>query len=231
MNKQESNTSFHLKDKSTKTGKLPVSEQYLEDKEIQDQTEQLKNQTDISTEGLTETAILRLKAEQTFANKSNGISGATHSISTSYHEAVREQQASLTRHRKNRHTFAIVRKTITLVVIFAILAAGIYFLSTHLRNPKPHDDKSMQELLCESKWTIEDLGSFTFTEDNKVIKKKGYTETGTYEVTDDDILIMHFKKEDLSYLLETSSDGTVKWVHSYNGFEEVIIPNTIPITK
>ena len=59
MNKQESNTSFHLKDKSTKTGKLPVSEQYLEDKEIQDQTEQLKNQTDISTEGLTETAILR----------------------------------------------------------------------------------------------------------------------------------------------------------------------------
>ena len=45
------------------------------------------------------------------------------------------------------------------------------------------------------------------------------------------ILIMHFKKEDLSYLLETSSDGTVKWVHSYNGFEEVIIPNTIPITK
>ena len=129
MNKQESNTSFHLKDKSTKTGKLPVSEQYLEDKEIQDQTEQLKNQTDISTEGLTETAILRLKAEQTFANKSNGISGATHSISTSYHEAVREQQASLTRHRKNRHTFAIVRKTITLVVIFAILVAGIYFLS------------------------------------------------------------------------------------------------------
>ena len=55
MNKQESNTSFHLKDESTKTGKLPVSEQYLEDKEIQDQTEQLKNQTDISTEGLTET--------------------------------------------------------------------------------------------------------------------------------------------------------------------------------
>lgn len=52
----------------------------------------------------------------------------------------------------------------------------------------------MQELLCESKWTIEDLGSFTFTEDNKVIKKKGSTETGTYEVTDDDILIMHFKK-------------------------------------
>ena len=89
----------------------------------------------------------------------------------------------------------------------------------------------MQELLCESKWTIEDLGSFTFTKDNKVIKKKGSTETGTYEVTDDDILIMHFKKEDLSYLLETSSDGTVKWVHSYNGFEEVIIPNTIPITK
>lgn len=89
----------------------------------------------------------------------------------------------------------------------------------------------MQELLCESKWTIEDLGSFTFTEDNKVIKKKGSTETGTYEVTDDDILIMHFKKEDLSYLLKTSSDGTVKWVHSYNGFEEVIIPNTIPITK
>ena len=69
MNKQESNTSFHLKDESTKTGKLPVSEQYLEDKEIQDQTEQLKNQTDISTEGLTETAILRLKAEQTSANK------------------------------------------------------------------------------------------------------------------------------------------------------------------
>mgnify|MGYP006994508170 CR=1 FL=1 len=94
MNKQESNTSFHLKDESTKTGKLPVSEQYLEDKEIQDQTEQLKNQTDISTEGLTETAILRLKAEQTSANKSNGISGVTHSISTSYHEAVREQQAS-----------------------------------------------------------------------------------------------------------------------------------------
>ena len=58
MNKQESNTSFHLKGESTKTGKLPVSEQYLEDKEIQDQTEQLKNQTDISTEGLTETAIL-----------------------------------------------------------------------------------------------------------------------------------------------------------------------------
>ena len=55
MNKQESNTSFHLKGESTKTGKLPVSEQYLEDKEIQDQTEQLKNQTDISTEGLTET--------------------------------------------------------------------------------------------------------------------------------------------------------------------------------
>ena len=77
MNKQESNTSFHLKDESTKTGKLPVSEQYLEDKEIQDQTEQLKNQTDISTEGLTETAILRLKAEQTSANKSNGISGVT----------------------------------------------------------------------------------------------------------------------------------------------------------
>ena len=125
MNKQESNTSFHLKGESTKTGKLPVSEQYLEDKEIQDQTEQLKNQTDISTEGLTETAILRLKAEQTFANKSNGISGATHSISTSYHEAVRDHQASLTRHRKNRHTFAIVRKTITLVVIFAILVAGI----------------------------------------------------------------------------------------------------------
>lgn len=231
MNKQESNTSFHLKGESTKTGKLPVSEQYLEDKEIQDQTEQLKNQTDISTEGLTETAILRLKAEQTSANKSNGISGATYSISTSYHEAVGEQQASLTRQRKNRHTFAIVRKTITLVVIFAILVAGIYFLSTHLRNLKPHDDKSMQELLCESKWTIEDLGIFIFTEDNKVIKKKGSTETGTYEVTDDDILIMHFKKEDLSYLLETSSDGTVKWVHSYNGFEEVIIPNTIPITK
>ena len=63
MNKQESNTSFHLKDESTKTGKLPVSEQYLEDKEIQDQTKQLKNQTDISTEGLTETAILRLKVK------------------------------------------------------------------------------------------------------------------------------------------------------------------------
>lgn len=60
-------------------------------------------------------------------------------------------------------------------------------------------------------------------------QKKGSTETGTYEVTDDDILIMHFKKEDLSYLLETSSDGTVKWVHSYNGFEEVIIPNTIQL--
>ena len=38
MNKQESNTSFHLKGESTKTGKLPVSEQYLEGNPGSDRT-------------------------------------------------------------------------------------------------------------------------------------------------------------------------------------------------
>ena len=47
MREQESNhSSFHLKNGTDKTGKLPVSEQYLYEKKIQDQTDQLTNHTD-----------------------------------------------------------------------------------------------------------------------------------------------------------------------------------------
>lgn len=182
-----------------------------------------------------QTSNLRLKTSTADTpHKTQGIPSSSYSITASYQSAVREQQESLYKQRKTRRTLGIVKKTITLVIIVTVILFITIFAVNHIHlveKVKPKETKSTQETLCDSKWTTDDIGSFTFTEDNKVTRKKGTTETGTYEITNENVLIMHFKKEDLSYLIETDSDGTVKWVHSYNGFEEVIIPNTIPITK
>ena len=59
MSEQEqTHSSFHLKNGTDKSGRLPISEQYLQEKELPNQTE------DINTKGMTETAILRLKSTQ-----------------------------------------------------------------------------------------------------------------------------------------------------------------------
>ena len=64
MSEQEqTHSSFHLKNGTDKSGRLPISEQYLQEKELPNQTE------DINTKGMTETAILRLKSTQELSTK------------------------------------------------------------------------------------------------------------------------------------------------------------------
>ena len=64
-----------------------------------------------------------------------------------------------------------------------------------------------------------------------VTEKGQTTRTGTYEINDQNVLIMTFKDETISYLIEYDSDGNMRWVHSYNGFEDVIYPTSIPKAK
>lgn len=206
----------------------------MNDERINNLTDAGQNTESEPSSATGQTSSLRLKTSTAdTTHKTQGISSSSYSITASYQSAVREQQNSLYKQRKTRRTLGIVKKTITLVIILTVILFITIFAVNHIHldKIKPKETKSTQETLCESKWTANDIGSFIFTEDNKVTRKKGTTETGTYEITNENVLIMHFKKEDLSYLIETDSDGTVKWVHSYNGFEEVIIPNTIPITK
>lgn len=55
MSEQEqTHSSFHLKNGTDKSGRLPISEQYLQEKELPDQTE------DINTKGMTETAAVKI---------------------------------------------------------------------------------------------------------------------------------------------------------------------------
>lgn len=94
MSEQEqTHSSFHLKNGTDKSGRLPISEQYLQEKELPNQTE------DINTKGMTETAILRLKSTQELStNKTNSIAGSSYSITASYQDMIKDQQASLSRH-------------------------------------------------------------------------------------------------------------------------------------
>ena len=96
MSEQEqTHSSFHLKNGTDKSGRLPISEQYLQEKELPNQTE------DINTKGMTETAILRLKSTQELStNKTNSIAGSSYSITASYQDMIKDQQASLSRQRK-----------------------------------------------------------------------------------------------------------------------------------
>lgn len=228
MSEQEQNHSaFHLKNGTDKSGRLPVSEQYLQEKEILDQTE------DINTEGMTETAILRLKAAQEpSTSKTNGIASSSYSITASYQDMIKDQQVSLSRQKKTAHTFKVMKLTITIIMIIAIAFVAIYFVMTHL--PEKRDERSLKEKLCDSRWTVEDQGnqgSFTFTDDMTVTEKGQTTRTGTYEINDQNVLIMNFKDETISYLVEYDSDGNMRWVHSYNGFEDVIYPTSSPKAK
>ena len=217
MSEQEqTHSSFHLKNGTDKSGRLPISEQYLQEKELPDQTE------DINTKGMTETAILRLKSTQELStNKTNSIAGSSYSITASYQDMIKDQQASLSRQRKTTHTFKVMKITIIVVLI--------YFVMTHL--PEKRDERTVEEKLCDSLWTVEDQGNFTFSEDMTVTEKGQTTRTGTYEINDQNVLIMTFRDEIISYLIEYDSDGNMRWVHSYNGFEDVIYPTSIPKTK
>lgn len=88
MSEQEqTHSSFHLKNGTDKSGRLPISEQYLQEKELPNQTE------DINTKGMTETAILRLKSTQEpSTNKTNSIAGSSYSITASYQDMIKDQQ-------------------------------------------------------------------------------------------------------------------------------------------
>lgn len=185
--------------------------------------------TATSSAEMSQTAILRLKAaEQTDTQKTNSISDTGYSIIDAYQQTIREQQAFLSKQRKEYHTFKVIKITISIVLLLTVVFAFLYFLLTHL--PEKESKKSTLELLCESKWTVEELGSFTFTDDLTVSRKDaGTLENGTFELTNDNVLIMHFKNEDLSYLIEYDKDGAMRWVHSYNGFENVIYPNPVPV--
>lgn len=225
MSEQEQNhSSFHLKNGTDKSGRLPISEQYLQEKELPDQTE------DINTKGMTETAILRLKSTQEpSTNKTNSIAGSSYSITASYQDMIKDQQASLSRQRKTTHTFKVMKITIIVVLILTAVFGRIYFVMTHL--PEKRDERTVEEKLCDSLWAVEDQGNFTFSEDMTVTEKGQTTRTGTYEINDQNVLIMTFKDETISYLIEYDSDGNMRWVHSYNGFEDVIYPTSIPKAK
>ena len=225
MSEQEqTHSSFHLKNGTDKSGRLPLSEQYLQEKELPDQTE------DINTKGMTETAILRLKSTQELStNKTNSIAGSSYSITASYQDMIKDQQASLSRQRKTTHTFKVMKITIIVVLILTAAFVSIYFVMTHL--PEKRDERTVEEKLCDSLWTVEDQGNFTFSEDMTVTEKGQTTRTGTYEINDQNVLIMTFRDEIISYLIEYDSDGNMRWVHSYNGFEDVIYPTSIPKTK
>lgn len=214
MSEQEqTHSSFHLKNGTDKSGRLPISEQYLQEKELPNQTE------DINTKGMTETAILRLKSTQELStNKTNSIAGSSYSITASYQDMIKDQQASLSRQRKTTHTFKVMKITIIVVLILTAAFVSIYFVMTHL--PEKRDER-----------TVEDQGNFTFSEDMTVTEKGQTTRTGTYEINDQNVLIMTFRDEIISYLIEYDSDGNMRWVHSYNGFEDVIYPTSIPKTK
>ena len=201
MSEQEQNhSSFHLKNGTDKSGRLPISEQYLQEKELPDQTE------DINTKGMTETAILRLKSTQEpSTNKTNSIAGSSYSITVSYQDMIKDQQASLSRQRKTTHTFKVMKITIIVVLILTAAFVSIYFVMNHL--PEKRDERTVEEKLCDSLWTVEDQGNFTFSEDMTVTEKGQTTRTGTYEINDQNVLIMTFKDETISYLIEYDSDG------------------------
>lgn len=157
MSEQEQNhSSFHLKNGTDKSGRLPISEQYLQEKELPDQTE------DINTKGMTETAILRLKSTQEpSTNKTNSIAGSSYSITASYQDMIKDQQASLSRQRKTTHTFKVIKITIIVVLILTAAFVSIYFVMTHL--PEKRDERTVEEKLCDSLWAVEDQGNFTFS--------------------------------------------------------------------
>ncbi len=149
-------------------------------------------------------------------------------------QALNIQNAALQKSRKKAGTLKKIKIIFTGVFLLAVILGTIFFVMKHL--PDTATDSSYQtttEILQEAPLTIGNADSsfsgssviYTFSADMTVSRKTGNkTETGTDEVNDSNVLIMYFPDETLSYLIEYDADDNMVWVHSHNGFEEIIYP-------
>ncbi len=152
-------------------------------------------------------------------------------------QALNVQNAALQKSKKKAGAFKKIKVIFTGIFLLVIILGTVFFVMKHL--PDAATDSSYRttaEILQEAPLTIGNADSsfsgssviYTFSADMTVSRKNGNkTEKGTYEVNDSNVLIMSFPDETLSYLIEYDSDGNMVWVHSHNGFEEIIYPEAV----
>jgi hypothetical protein len=183
------------------------------------------NTSELSDSG---TTSFKLKTETSTPQQKVFGSSYTPSISDAYQDAMRSQIASSNKHYKKMNIIRYIKMTVFFFILAGVAGLVIYYLMTHLPSTDSDKNKTTDQRLVESDWTVEDNVTYDFSDDSKVIRNDGAKkEAGTYELTDDNVLIMDFNGETLSYLVEYDSDGNMTWTHSYNGFEDVIYPEAV----
>lgn len=166
-----------------------------------------------------------------------------HSISDSYTEILKAQNAAVQKSKKKSKTLKRLRSCILGIIFIAVIIGAVFFVKNRTNNKDSdavdYSKLSTSKLLVSSDWIVdyseyrtENLSiTFMFNDSTNVTRFNGrITDYGTYELTDDDVIIMYFNDETLSYIIDRKSDGSMVWSHSYNGYDEILYPESTPKT-
>ncbi len=199
-----------------------------------------------------EKTAFKLKQDDVVIGEANGGIGMQdavnddsklYSITDSYTDILKAQNASIQKQKKKSRTFKRIRTCILGIIFLAAIVGVILFVKKYMsENNKAADISKLStgELLVSYDWTVDyseyrtdDLSlSFIFNENMSVIRNNGrITDYGTYEITNGNVIIMYFNDETLSYLIDRKSDGSMVWSHNYNGYDEVLYPESSPKTS
>lgn len=183
---------------------------------------------DFSTSSGEKKTTFKLKEDNGVTTAKTMGSAYNPNLSDLYQETMHYQISSSAVNAKKRKIIRNIKMFVSLVIMLIIIGGVLYVIITHLPDTDSDEDKSTNEILCEASWKLDTGASFDFSNNLAVTKVvNNQREIGTYELTDDNVLIMHFKNEDLSYLIEYDADGNMSWTHTYNGFEDVIYPEAV----
>jgi hypothetical protein len=183
---------------------------------------------DLSVSSGVKKTTLKLKEDTGSSTTKTMNSTYSPNLSDLYQETVQYKLSSSAVNSKKMKTIKNIKMIISLFILLAVIGCVLYAIITHLPDTDSSKKKTTAEILQESSWKLNTGAAYDFSDNLTVTRVvNNQREAGTYELTDNNVLIMHFKNEELSYLIEYDSDGNMSWTHTYNGFEDVIYPEAV----